>query len=165
MSSRDQIRARLKLDEGTGPMKHGRFLPYFDCCGKVPDDCECERQGALTIGYGHNLEAKGITAAIAERLLDEDIDDAARGLVAALPWVADLDPVRQAVLVMMAFQLGVGSATSGTGLLGFRRTLKAIEAGAYDDASVSMLESKWSHQVPKRAMRLAEMMASGRWPA
>lgn len=135
----------LKRHEGTGPTKNGRFLPYKDTVGK------------LTIGYGHNLTDKGLTLRQAEALLDDDIDEAIRDLVARFPWVAQLDVVRQAVLVDMCFNLGIG------GLAQFRQTLAAIQRGDYETASVRMLESLWADQVGRRARRLAEMMRSGQW--
>lgn len=152
--TRDKIRAILKVDEGTGPLKNNRHMPY-----KCP-------AGKLTIGYGHNLDAKGITREQAERLLDDDIEEVARAIVIALPWVADLDEVRQAVLVMMAFQMGVGgSRPKPHGLLAFQRTLMEIKRGNYHGAAVFMLQSKWAEEdSPARALRLAEMMRSGEWP-
>lgn len=152
-TAREFIRKQLKQDEGTGPLKSGRHMPY-----KCP-------AGYLTIGYGHNLDAKGITRAQAEKLLDDDIDETIRDLVAALPWVADLDEVRQGVLVMMSFQMGVGRyKPKPTGLLAFQRTLDDIKQGDYHTAAVHMLESKWGKtDSPKRALRLADMMRTGEW--
>jgi lysozyme len=64
---------------------------------------------------------------------------------------------RQAVLVSMAYQIGV------TGLSGFRNTLKAIADGRWADAAKGMLESKWARQTPVRANRHANQMLSGVW--
>lgn len=62
---------------------------------------------------------------------------------------------RQALLLSMAYQLGVG------GLLGFRRMLYALRDGDYGRASVDMLDSKWATQTPQRAERTADAMISG----
>src|SRR5512146_2123994 len=102
---------QLKRDEGL------RLTPYRDSVGK------------LTIGYGHNLDAKGITVAVAEYILHEDMLDAAEELERALPWVKSLDEPRHAVLINMAFNMGMGSCERGTGLLGFNRTLELIREG------------------------------------
>jgi lysozyme len=59
------------------------------------------------------------------------------------------------VLVNMGFNLGP------EGLLGFRRTLRAVEEGRYADAAEGMLRSKWARQVGARAVRLAAMMREG----
>jgi lysozyme len=92
-------------------------------------------------------------------LLNEDIEDHTRELFAALPWVAELDPVRQAVLIDMAFNMGVPT------LLTFKQTLATIRRGDYELASMQMLQSLWADQVGKRpgqrAHTLAKMMRTG----
>ena len=120
--------------------------------------------GKLTIGVGRNLEDRGITAAESAFLLGNDIDAVWTDVQRALPWVARLDDVRQRVLLDMAFNLGI------VGLLGFKRTLAAIETGQYQQAATMMLDSRWARQVGGRAERLSRMMATGKdprelWPA
>lgn len=112
--------------------------------------------GYLTIGVGRNLDAKGITMPEAMALLDGDIEEVLRGM-RRVPAFNSLegDDVRRRVLVDMAFNLGID------GLLGFRRTLQAIEDGNYTYAADLMLQSKWAGQVGRRAVRLAEMMRTG----
>lgn len=161
----DQLFRILHADEGTGPMHGGRHMPYFDCCGVFFRNCKCAKQGKLTIGYGHNLEAKGFTAAQASQISKDDVREAVADLVVQLPWVESLDPVRQSVLVMMTFQMGIGSSRTGKGLLGFRRALDATQQGDYETAAVLFLQSKWAEQdSPKRALRLMEMFRTGEWP-
>jgi lysozyme len=140
---RAQLRRQLKRDEGTGPTKNGVMLPY-----------RCA-SGFLTIGYGHNLDANGIKPRFADYLLDDDIDDVIRELVIALPWIEALDPVRQAALVNMAFNLGVPR------LLKFEQMLAALKAHDYERASVEALESTWAEQVKGRALRLADQLLRG----
>lgn len=135
--------ADLKRDEGTGPMHAGRHLVYSDTRGK------------LTIGYGHNLSDKGITAAQAERLLHDDVTEVVTALEQRFPWWTHLNEIRQRVLVEMAFNLGL------MGLLGFQNTLAAIERGEYQIAAEQLLDSLWAKQVGSRATRLAEMMRRG----
>jgi lysozyme len=130
-------KARLKLHEGL------RLKPYRDTVGK------------LTIGYGRNLTDRGLTEAEAEFLLDNDIKSHSEELAKALPWLVNLDPARQAVLVDMAFNLGV------PGLLKFKNTLRAVREGRFEDAAKGMLASKWARQVKGRAVRLAEAMKTG----
>lgn len=117
--------------------------------------------GYWTIGVGHLIDKrKGgrLPEFIIDALLDYDIETHQRELFAALPWVVDLDEVRQAVLTDMAFNLGIN------GLLGFKNTLRAVEEKRWDDAAEGMLASKWAGQVKGRAVRLAAMMRSGAWP-
>lgn len=114
--------------------------------------------GKLTIGVGRNIEDRGITAAEADYLLANDLKAVETELVRALPWVAQLDDVRQRVLIDMGFNLGV------PGLLEFRRTLAAVREGRYQEAASMMLDSKWARQVGQRAERLSRMMLTGKDP-
>jgi lysozyme len=138
--ARAHLRDQLIHDEGL------RLKPYLDTVGK------------LTIGVGRNLEDVGITKMEAMFLLENDIDRCIRELVATFPWVVQLDPVRQSVMVAMCFNLGLNK------LRQFKQTLPAIQQGRWEDASDGMLSSLWARQVGKRAVRLAEMMRTGRYP-
>lgn len=131
---------QLRLHEGE------RLRPYRCTAGK------------LTIGVGRNLEDRGITAAESAYLLANDIEAEERALVKALPWVAQLDEVRQRVLLDMAFNMGIGT------LLTFKNTLATMRAGDYQRAAVMMLDSRWARQVGERAQRLSWMMAMGKVP-
>jgi len=73
------------------------------------------------------------------------------------PWFSQLTEARQAVLIAMTFQLGIG------GLLGFKQTLAAVRDEHYALAADRMKDSDWARQTPKRAMRMAAQMASGDW--
>jgi lysozyme len=92
-----------------------------------------------------------------DMLLANDISAAHDDLLDAFPWVIRLDEARFAVLVMMVFQLGIGS------LAKFKMTMQSIEQGKYADAARHMLSSKWAKQTPKRAKALADMMKTGVW--
>ena len=74
-----------------------------------------------------------------------------------LPWMTSLSEPRQAVLLSMAWQMGV------EGLLGFTNTLKFIEAGDFKNAAANMLKSKWAQQTPNRAKRHALQMVTNEW--
>jgi lysozyme len=128
---------QIELHEGT------RLKPYRCTAGK------------LTIGVGRNLEDRGISLSEARILLANDLADVRNGLRNALPWVAQLDDVRQRVLIDMAFNLGI------QGLLAFKRTLEAVRQGQYQQAAAMMLQSRWATQVGQRAQRLSRMMATG----
>lgn len=134
---------QLKIDEGV------RRTVYKD------------HLGYLTIGVGRlvdpNKPGAGLRDSEIELLLRNDIEDRIAALGNVLPWFYELDEVRQGVLVNMAFQLGTA------GLLGFKTTLKLIEAQKYAEAADQMLSSKWARQTPARAQRLATQMRSGKW--
>ena len=112
-----------------------------------------------TIGYGHagpEVTAQTVwTQSQATDTLIEDIAIAQSELDEKLPWWRTLDDVRQDVLVEMAFNLGID------GLLGFHRTLAAVQAGQWAAASADMLLSAWASEVGARAARLAAAMRSG----
>ncbi len=111
--------------------------------------------GKLTIGIGRNLEDRGITKEEAYHLLHNDVQIELKQLKERLSFFDKLDPIRQIVLVDMAFNLGI------TRLLGFKKTLAFIAKGDYIAAAKEMLDSAWARQVGRRANRLSEMMRSG----
>ncbi len=113
--------------------------------------------GYLSVGVGRNLDRKGIRSDESALMLSNDIDEAIRGIASELSWFPALDPVRQAVLVNMAFNLGIG------GLLDFHKMLAAVEHGQYGQASDEMMDSAWAIQVGARASELAAQMRTGAW--
>ena len=133
------LRDQLVRDEGR------RLKPYRD------------QLGILTIGVGRNLEANGISYDECDLMLDNDIARFEAAVRVRLPWSGCLTAPRHAVLVGMAFNMGVG------GLLAFRRMLTACEHGDYAEAAREMLDSRWAGQVGDRAQRLAQQMESGEW--
>ena len=130
------IRNLLVQDEGV------RLKPYKDSVG------------LLTIGIGRCLDTVGISAEECEYLFANDVKHV-EAQAQTFPWYASLDPVRQAVILSMLFNLGL------RGLQGFTNTLKFIEAGKYTQAADNMMVSKWAKQVGARAVRLSEMMRTG----
>jgi lysozyme len=129
--------AELKRDEGV------RLKPYVDTVGKT------------TIGVGRNLTDVGISDDECTMMLQNDIGRTTAALDRSLPWWRALDPVRQRVIVNMAFNMGM------VGLLTFKNTLAAMQSGSYAAAAAGMLSSKWAVQVGARAERLADMMRTG----
>lgn len=139
LDRRVTLREQLIRDEGV------RLKPYRDSVG------------LLTIGYGRCLDRKGISLLEAEQMLDHDLRDATADVLLHLPAAMTLDEPRRAVLVNMAFNLGIA------GLLGFTKMLAAVATQDWDTAATEMLASKWAGQVGLRAERLAQQMASGEW--
>lgn len=129
--------------------------------------------GKLTVGYGHNIDANGLPAwatlplskEAGDRLLLEDLGDVERSLRTQWPQVDSLDNVRYACLVDMAFNMGVGKVGGSAGLMGFKNTLRFIEAGEYIKAAENMMQSKWYRQTGTRARRIVAMMRTGQWPS
>lgn len=114
--------------------------------------------GKLTIGFGRNLEDRGITLDEGRMLLDNDIEAIEGDLDRRLPGWRDHTAPRRAVLVNMAYNLGID------GLMGFPKLLAALSARDYDGAAREMLDSRWAMQVGARAQELARQMRVGSWP-
>lgn len=115
-------------------------------------------QGHPTCGVGRALDTHGISAIEATFLLDNDL----AAIDAALrvhPWWVALSPVRQFVVVSMAFNMGI------SGMLGFPHMIAALFHADYAAAAKEMLNSHWAVQLPARAHRLAEAMRVGHFPA
>lgn len=108
--------------------------------------------GKYTIGYGRNIEAKGVSADEANLMFENDISDARNDCLHAFPWFSEMDEARQWVLVNMCFNIGL------TRLKGFYKFLAAVERGDYDQAAIEMLDSLWSKQTKNRATELASLM-------
>ncbi|MCW3505640.1 lysozyme family protein [Burkholderia cenocepacia] len=131
-----KLKAELTLDEGR------RSRIYVDTVGKVSG------------GIGRNLTDKGFRDNEIDLMYQNDIAETEAWLDRNLPWWRSLDPVRQRVLMNMAFNM------QGR-LLTFVNTLAAMKRGDYAAAADGMLASKWATQVGARATRLANMMRSG----
>lgn len=116
--------------------------------------------GYLTIGVGRLIDKRkggGLSDAEIEYLLQNDIKEKEAELKSKIKFYSRLDDARKGVLLNMAFNLGV------EGLLKFKNTLRLIEAGNYQAASVEMLKSTWARQVGDRAKRLSKQMLTGEW--
>jgi lysozyme len=123
--------------------------------GLVLNPYKCT-SGALTIGVGRNLDARGISKAEAMFMLDNDLNDCISQLQTHLGDIyLRLNDTRKLVLVNMCFNLGI------FGLLQFRKTIAYLRVKEYNNAAKEMLDSKWAKQVGNRAKELAEMMRKG----
>lgn len=113
--------------------------------------------GKVSIGFGRNLDDKGITQAEADLMLENDVIFLMSVLPGKIAFFNELDKVRADVLVNMAFNLGVN------GLLNFKKMLSAMDEGYFTRAAAEMLDSKWAFQVGDRALELAEQMKTGEY--
>lgn len=116
--------------------------------------------GYWTIGVGRLIDSRkggGLSNDEIDLLLDNDIKRNYEAVLKALPWVDKLSDARQAVLIEMAFQMGL------KGLLQFQRMLGSVEDGQYVEAAAEMVKSRWAMQTPARAYRLASQIETGEW--
>ena len=135
----EHLMERIKKNEGFSRK------PYLDSVGKV------------TIGYGRNLEDRGISKSEAEYMLINDIHNAEDKLEEHLGYVLkNLNDARKEVLIEMVFNMGIYS------VLKFKKMIKALTLGNYEKAADEMLDSKWAKQVKKRAIELSKIMKSGK---
>lgn len=111
--------------------------------------------GAVTIGYGRNLDAKGIYQEEAEFLLRNDVTSVIYDLSIIFPDWNKLPMNVRLVLADMRFNLGSG------GFRQFRRMIAAVKERDWSAAARSMRESKWYGQVKGRAVYLEKLMLSG----
>lgn len=137
---------QLKRDEGV------RLEPYKD------------DRGFNTVGIGHNLDANPLpgetyplTMDRAEEILNNDLTRITNKLISDLPWINDLQEVYKGVLQNCAFNMG------DAGIEAFHVTLNYIKLGMYQEASVAILQSRWSTQVGERAQRLSKQLLTGQW--
>lgn len=137
----DELFRLIRKNEGL------RLKPYVDTVGKI------------TVGYGRNLTDRGISLIEAENFLMRDVGEVTDALKIQFPWMIDLDPIRLAVMVDMAYNMGI------MGLATFHNTLDLIRQTRYEDAADEMGQSLWSRQVGSRAVRLEDMMRTGEWPS
>jgi len=128
----------LKLHEGY------RQYPYKDSLG------------ITTIGYGRNLESRGLSEPEAAYLLECDIQEAEGYLHNEYDYYYQLSGERKAVLLDMMVNMGP------TRLRGFKRMHKALADRLYELAALEMLDSKWALQVGGRAITLSKIMKTNK---
>jgi lysozyme len=129
---------------------------------KVHEGFRCrpyrDTTGNLTIGWGRNLDANGISVGEAELMLRNDIEKCIESCAMAIPKWDEYADARRAVFISMCFNLGIA------GLLQFKEFIHAASHQQWVNAAGAMLESRWAVQVGHRAIVLAQMMQTGQWP-
>jgi len=132
------LKERLRAKEGL------RLKPYQD------------DNGFLTIGYGHNLTANGISYAVAEQLLDEDVHHASDRYFSLPKEIQErLNHPRRRVIVELIFWLGF------KGLLRFEMMLAAIVKGDFEKAADELMDSEIGRTYTTRTKELADAFRAG----
>ncbi len=143
---RDRTRAQIEQMEGR------EHLAYPDPVTKAEP---------WTIGVGHTGPevCRGLmwTDAQIDRQFDKDLDNAIAGVALREPWAMSMADARVAVLVNMAFQMGI------FGLGKFVHMLSAAQNQDWQQAHDQMLDSTWARQTSERAQTLATQMLTGEW--
>lgn len=130
----EKVTEQLKRHEGV------RLKPYKCTAGKV------------TIGYGRNLDANGITLREAEIMLDYDIECCIKDLKAMFKDFETLPESIQIVLCNMRYNLGYN------GLTEFKKMLAACRDRNWSEMAKQMQKSSWYLQVGSRATELVKMV-------
>jgi lysozyme len=115
-----------------------------------------DADGNLIVAKKPYLESIGLNTRKGVTVLEADLRRLVREIEDRLPAVALLDPVRQRVVVHMAFNMGV------TGLLAMIRFVAAVAFDFWETAAQEMLISQWAKEGKRRAAALVEMMRTGR---
>lgn len=119
-----------------------RLTPYLDTVGK------------LTIGYGRNLDDRGISLEEAESMLARDVRETVEE-ISHYPWFKNLSPRRQAALVNLHFNVGRQSFSH------FYRMIAALAVGDWQGAANEVINSRYATQVPNRAQRIYDSLVLG----
>ena len=161
-NTRRQLIADLTRDEGTGPVRHGRLMPYFDCCGwkgKTFRECTCTTQGKLSIGIGRNIEDIGISLQEAQLLLRNNLEETEKDLARHWPWYTRLSPGRQRALANFHFNVGPGTFRD------FTATLGLLARGDFAGAAAAFRTNRnYFRDVGPRAERIAVLLEHGDRP-
>lgn len=140
LSKSDEMKLKADLLSSEGM----RLKPYRDTTGN------------LTIGVGHNLDSDGITQEEADYIFEDDMEKVLHELDKFPQYQNMRDDVRSMVIDEMAFNMGVNK------VMKFKAMWEAIGNKDWEGAADAMLDSRWARQVGTRAIRLANVMRSGK---
>lgn len=149
MIDRQRLREQLSKHEG-----RRRFV-YDDATGK-PVAIGSQIRGKLTVGVGRNLEDRGLSDDEIDYLLDNDICDCISN-AQKFRWFEGLDPVRQAVIVELIFNLGPTRFST------FKKFIKAVSEQRWQNAAAELKNSVWYTQVKGRGDTLIAQVTTGEW--
>ena len=119
-----------------------------------------DTEGWWTIGVGCLVDSRnggGLLPEEIDFIRDNRIRLAKNEAAANFPGYGGLNEPRQAVIILMLYQLGLPK------LALFRRFLAAVRDERWSVAKSEMLDSLWARQTPNRARRLAYQMETGEW--
>ena len=117
--------------------------------------------GNTTIGVGRCLEpgvGLGLSDDEIDMLLENDIARVTIELSRCFPWFDELNDARRDAMIDICFNLGL------TRLLKFNNALAAIDARDWELAAIEFIDSRWRNQVGNRAVELAAMIETGKYP-
>ena len=111
--------------------------------------------GIPTIGYGFAIKDLILDQDIAEEILIRILAKKEEQMRNTFDWIDDMPILIQEVVLNMCFQMGV------SGVSKFRKMIKAMKEGNWQDAANEMLDSKWAKSdSPHRAKELSDIVLS-----
>ena len=134
---------RLISFEGSKKNKDGRHILY---------KCSADK---YTLGYGRNIQDRGISEEEALFLLQNDIDDCNEDLKKIFPKWLEFSGSRRVALRDMRFNHG------SKGFRLFKKMIKAILRDDWNGASFELLDSQYARKHIRRANDNAELLRSG----
>lgn len=114
-----------------------------------------DTKGIISVGFGRNLRDTGISRDEARMLLENDIKRVYSELLREIPWICQLEHIRKAVIIDMAYNMGVKE------LMGFKKFLGYVQRCQWLEAGKEMLNSKWWTDVGRRAVKLRKIIETG----
>lgn len=105
--------------------------------------------GVSTVGYGHNIEDNGISQAVADLMLKEDVEIAVADCHKLFKNYDRYSARQKAAVISMSFNLGYSRLSK------FKKMIAAMNKGNYKEAARQALASKWAGQVHGRATEIA----------
>lgn len=143
----EQLVKHIKFMEGTGPYHKDTdtYHLYEDSVGKK------------TIGWGHNIDDRGLDSDVVEHQLRNDIKGAISDC-RRLDFWDDLDDTRKLVIADMVFNMGLSRFNK------FELMQAALRLRDYSLAASEMESSKWFNQTGRRSRKLVGIMRTGHWP-
>jgi lysozyme len=148
----DVYREAARIREET--MDREKYIQMLKSDEGYRDHVYLDTVGVPTCGWGHALHVGSpVSRQICELFLAADLERVDKDYAFMR---MNLDPVREAVVKCMLFQMGLG------GVQRFTRFLKAVDRQDFPAAALEMLNSRWAEQTPNRARRLADMMLTGK---
>ncbi len=113
-----------------------------------------DTRSILTLGYGHNLHASGISRHAGKIILLEDMHAIVTQLH-HIRWYPDLNIPRKTVINDIAYNIGV------SGLFEFVNMFAALAIEDYTSASEALLDSKLARENRVRTKENARILLSG----
>jgi len=111
-----------------------------------------DTHGFVTIGYGRNLSTRGISKAMAELMLKEDIAHCEVKLDTYYSWWRLRREGSQTVLVDMCINIGFN------GLSKFQNMLRSLFNSDYKGAAAHLMDSRYARQLKGRANRNKQLI-------